>query len=174
VGSLTSNQTSTNVTDSQIESFVSAQISAGKLPAPDANTVYAVFFPSGVKITASDGSQSCVQFCAYHGTFVRNNLNIYYDVIPDLSQSGCSGGCGSSTVLNNTTSVLSHEMAETITDPAVGLATVYGPPLGWYNATYGEIGDICNGQQTTVTGTDGHTYTVQKLWSNKANACVAP
>jgi hypothetical protein len=77
-------------------------------------------------------------------------------------------------VLNNTTSVASHEFAETVTDAAVGLATVYGPPLAWYNATYGEIGDICNGQQTTAVLGDGKSYTVQKLWSNKNNACTTP
>jgi hypothetical protein len=52
-------------------------------------------------------------------------------------------------------------------DPAIGLALVFGPPLGRDNATYGEIGDICNGQQTTAVLGDGKRYTVQKLWSNK-------
>jgi hypothetical protein len=51
------------------------------------------------------------------------------------------------------------------------VATTYSSPLAWYNKTYGEIGDICNGQQGTVTGTDGVTYTVQKEWSNSKAAC---
>jgi hypothetical protein len=169
-----SSQTSTNVTDAQVQSFLTAAFNSGALPKPNNNTYYPVHFPSGVKITASDGSQSCVQFCAYHGTGTYNGQDFYYGVLPDLSQSGCAGGCGGSTVVNNTTSVASHEFAETVTDPAVGLATVYGPPLGWYNATYGEIGDICNGQQTTAVLGDGKSYTVQKLWSNKSSACVTP
>jgi hypothetical protein len=167
-------QTSTNVTDAQIQAEISHLISTSKVPAPDANMVYAFFFPYGTKITTPDGSLSCVQFCAYHGTFKRNGVNVNYEVMPDLSNPGCNTGCGASTLFNNTTSVLSHEFAETVTDPAVGLATVYGPPLAWYNATYGEVGDICNGQQGSTVLSNGHTYTVQKLWSNKANACVIP
>ena len=58
------------------------------------------------------------------------------------------------------------------TDPAVGLATTYAPPLAWYNRTYGEIGDICNAQQGTVVGGDGATYVVQKEWSNARKACI--
>jgi CHAT domain-containing protein len=107
-------------------------------------------------------------------TYQRNGQDVYYGIIPDLGSGGCQSGCGASSVLNNTTSVSSHEFAEAVTDPAVGLATVYGPPLGWYNATYGEIGDICNGQQATTTLGDGHSYTVQKLWSNKTSTCATP
>jgi hypothetical protein len=121
-----------------------------------------------MSITAPDGSRSCVQFCAYHGTFVRNGVNVNYGVVPDIGQSGCNGGCGGSTVTNNTNSVASHELVEATTDPAVGLATVFGPPLGWYDQVdNGEIGDICNAQQGTTAG-----FVVQKEWSNAAHACV--
>jgi len=160
--------TTRNVTDAAVQSRVSALIGSGALPAPTANTYYPVHFPSGMSITASDGSRSCVQFCAYHGTFVRNGVNVNYGVIPDIGQSGCNGGCGGSTVTNNTDSVASHELVEATTDPAVGLATVFGPPLGWYDQVdNGEIGDICNAQQGTIPG-----FTVQKEWSNAAHACV--
>ena len=84
----------------------------------------------------------------------------------------CGNGCGSSSQLNNTTSVASHEMIESVTDAAVGLATGTGAPLAWYDTTNGEIGDICNGQQGTVVGGDGATYTIQLEWSNKANRCT--
>jgi hypothetical protein len=171
---LVDNQMSTSVTDAQIQSYLTAAFNSGKLPKPNNNTYYPIHFPSGVHITASDGGQSCVQFCAYHSTGTFNGQDFYYGVLPDLSQSGCNGGCGGSTVLNNTTSVSSHEFCEMITDPAVGLATVFGPPLAWYNRTFGEIGDICNGQQTTAVLGDGKSYTVQKEFSNKANACVTP
>lgn len=163
--------TGTNISDAQIQTELSRLITAGSVPAPDGNTYYPIHFPSGRKITGSDGSQSCVQFCAYHGTYVRNGVNVYYGVIPDVGDSGCAGGCGTSTQCNNTNSVSSHELVEATTDPAVGLATVYGPPLGWYNATYGEIGDICNAQQGTVT-VGSSTITVQKEWSNSKNACA--
>jgi hypothetical protein len=171
---VTWSQTGTSVTDAQVQADLVAAFNSGALPKPNNNTYYPIHFPSGVSISDGSSSVSCVQFCAYHGTGTYNGQDFYYGILPDLSQSGCAGGCGASTVVNNTTSVASHEYAETVTDPAVGLATVYGPPLGWYNASKGEIGDICNGQQTTAVLGDGKSYTVQKLWSNSANSCVTP
>lgn len=162
------NRTTANVTDATVQSRISALITAGTLPAPTANTYYPVHFPSGMRITAPDGSRSCVQFCAYHGTFVRNGVNVNYGIVPDIGQTGCNGGCGGSTVTNNTDSVASHELVEATTDPAVGLATVFGPPLGWYDQPDNqEIGDLCNAQQGTSAG-----FTVQKEWSNRNGACV--
>ncbi|HEX2568043.1 MAG TPA: hypothetical protein VH877_00705 [Polyangia bacterium] len=161
---------STSLSESTIISRLNALFTAGVIPQPGANNYYPIHFPAGVSITASDGSRSCVQFCAYHGTYVRNGVNVYFGVIPDLGGS-CAGGCGASTQCNNTASVQSHELVEATTDPAVGLATTFGPPLAWYNATYGEIGDICNGSQSSVTCSNG-TFTIQREWSNSKSACA--
>lgn len=170
VNGIVDTKTTANVTDAAIHTELNRLFTAGSLPPPDATHTdwyYPVHFPSGMTITAPDGSRSCVQFCAYHGTYVRNGFNVNYGVIPDIGQSGCNGGCGGSTVLNNTTSVASHELVEATTDPAVGLATVFGPPLGWYDQTDNqEIGDLCNGQQSTAAG-----FTVQTEWSNASHAC---
>jgi hypothetical protein len=171
------------ITDAQIQAELAAQITAGTLPAPttDAagnnNTYYAVFFPPGKTINQG-GTNSCVAggFCAYHGTIANaNGHEVYYGVHPDMQAgSGCATGCGTSTVFNNYTSVASHEMTETITDCEVGLATVAGPPLAWYDNVNGggEIGDICNGQQATIVGGDGVTYTIQREYSNAVNDCI--
>jgi hypothetical protein len=114
-----------------------------------------------------------VQFCAYHGTYVRNGVNVNYGVIPDQG-GGCAGGCGRNAQrVNNMDSVASHELVEAVTDPAVGLATTFAAPLAWYDRTNGEIGDICNGQQGTTVGGDGVTYTIQLEFSNAVNNCVA-
>jgi hypothetical protein len=166
------NKTTTRVTDAAIHTELNRLFAAGSLPLPNANNYYPVHFPAGVSITASDGSKSCVQFCAYHGTYVRNGVNVNYGVVPDQG-GGCAGGCGTNpSRVNNLFSVASHELVEATTDPAVGLATVFGPPLGWYDQTNGEIGDICNGQQGTTVGGDGVTYVVQTEFSNSANNCV--
>ncbi len=162
-----------SLTDAQVQTELNRLFAAGSIPAPTANSYYPVHFPAGTSITAPDGSQSCVQFCAYHGTYVRNGVNVNYGVIPDQG-GGCLGGCGNNTALSkNTTAVSSHEMVEAVTDPAVGLATDYAPPLAWYDPTNGEIGDICNGQQGTVVGGNGTTYTIQLEFSNSANNCVS-
>jgi hypothetical protein len=97
-----------------------------------------------------------------------------YSVHPDMQAgSGCATGCGTGTTFGNYTSVSSHQLVDVVTDPSVGLATVIGPPPAWYDQTNGEIGDICNAQQSSLVGADGQTYTVQKYWSNAQNACVA-
>jgi hypothetical protein len=83
-----------------------------------------------------------------------------------------TSGCGNGTRYQNETSVSSHELIEAVTDAEVGLATTSAPPLAWYDNTNGEIGDICNAQQATVTGGDSRTYTVQREFSNLQNNCV--
>ncbi len=171
------------ISDSTIQSEITRQITAGTLPAPttdgngNTNTYYAVFFPHGKTITQG-GSSSCVGggFCAYHGTVgaAGSLAQFFYGVHPDMQAgSGCATGCGNAaTPFGNYTSVASHEMVETITDAEVGLATVVGPPLAWYDANNGESGDICNAEQSSVNTSDGQTYVVQKIWSNAQGACV--
>jgi len=173
VAGFVDNRTTTSVSDAAIHTELNRLFTAGSLPAPTTSNYYPVHFPSGVTVTAPDGSRSCVVFCAYHGTYVRNGVNVNYGVIPDQG-GGCAGGCGANAQrVNNMDSVASHELIEATTDPAVGLATVFGPPLAWYDRTNGEIGDICNGQQGTTVGSDGVTYTIQLEFSNAANNCVA-
>jgi len=146
------------------------QIRAGRLPAPDANTLYAIFFPSGRVITQG-GSDSANGFCAYHSTVrLSRSRNVRYAVLPATA---AGRKCGPAPGFGNLGIAASHELAEAITDPDVGLATRVGPPLGWYDPLYGEIADICAGNATTLIGADGRAYTVQKLWSNRRQACVA-
>jgi|GEM_PF-3013111 len=170
-----------SISDAQIQSELAAQIKAGHLPAPTAdaagnnNTYYAIFFPHGKTINQG-GSNSCQAggFCAYHGTIANvGGHEIYYGVHPDMQAgSGCDTGCGTGTPFSNYQSVASHELVETVTDCEVGIATVIGAPLAWYDQTNGEIGDICNAQQGTIVGGDGQTYTVQKEFSNTAKDCI--
>jgi hypothetical protein len=168
------------VDDVQIQSELVAQLGAGSLPAPttdvagNVNTVYMIDFPAGVTITFG-GLTSCVRggFCGYHNTIARGGGDIYYAVLPDVQPgSGCAVGCGPGSTFGNQTSVASHELIESVTDPQVGLATSLAAPLGWFDPNNGEIGDICNAQQGTVVGSDGVVYTVQKGFSNVANSCI--
>lgn len=169
------------ITDTQIQSELLAQITAGHLPAPvldalgNPNTLYMIFFPPG-KTISQGGSNSCQAggFCAYHGTTssLLSGKHVLYGVMPDMQAgSGCSTGCGTSSVFGNYTSVTSHELVEAMTDADVGIATTFAPPLAWYDMTNGEIGDICNGQQGSYVA-NGTTYTIQLEFSNSANNCV--
>ena len=121
----TSNANGATIDDTVIQSELSAQINAGKLPAPELDsqgnpvTYYALYFPYGKSITAGS-STSCVGggFCAYHGTVAAaGSVNEYfYGVHPDMQAgSGCDTGCGYGTTFQNYCQVSSHELVEMIT-----------------------------------------------------------
>jgi len=174
---ITPSTSATSLTDAQIQNEISVQLAGGHLPPPlydgqgYPETLYVIEFPHGTSISSNGGS--CVTFCAYHGTMVYNGKLLMYAVHPDFGAgSGCDVGCGSGTMIQNQESAHTHELIETVTDPEVGFATVYGPPLAWYDSTSGEIGDICNGAEVPLT-VNGHSYTVQTEWSNVQNNCVA-
>jgi hypothetical protein len=65
----------------------------------------------------------------------------------------------------------SHEIVESMTDPEIGSATDLAPPLAWYDPVNGEVADICNAQDSTLTF-GGGTWVVQDEWSNAENACI--
>ena len=164
--------------DADIQAEIKSQIAAGKLVAPvvsnqsfNQNTMYMIYFPPKVTITDPSGLSSCVSggFCGYHGTTNAKFGTMLYGVIPDFGKgSGCdTGGCGAGGQFQNITSISSHEFSETITDPDVGFTQNVGYPMAWYDPSNGEIGDICILRTTVVCG-----YTVQKEWSNQANACI--
>ena len=60
--------------------------------------------------------------------------------------------------------IMSHEFAETVTDP---LYNAWTPDHAGH-----EIGDYCAWDETTIT-VSGRTWTVQELWSDVANSCVS-
>ena len=149
---LTSPDPGTSVQDSAIQKLIQSEISAGTLPATNANSLYFVFLPQGVKVVQGN-TASCQSFCGYHDSFGKN---VYYAVMPYPGCTGCTGGLAASDALTSTTS---HELCESITDPI--------PGQGWYDVNNGEIGDICAWKTRTLG-----QYTVQLEWSNKAGSCV--
>jgi hypothetical protein len=67
------------ITDDQIVDLVYAGLGDHTLPAPAADTLYMVFFPSTTTITAGS-ERSCVDFGGYHGS-ARNDIELAYAVI---------------------------------------------------------------------------------------------
>jgi hypothetical protein len=154
------------VSGTQIAAALHTLIAAGKLPKPSTDRVYAIFFRSGQTIVTPDGN-SVNNFCAYHDTTTYGSSTAYYAVIPyEVTNRGCRTA---STYFNSTTTIVSHELVEAITDPGVGLNR-----LAWYDRNYGESADICAGPSSGVSiiGGDGVSYTVQRIWSNRARACI--
>jgi len=176
--------TSPSFTVAQIQTELVAQIAAGQLPAPttdaagNTNTYYSVFFPHNIILTAS-GFRSCVAggFFAYHSTVAAtlSHPEFYFGAQADMqSGSGCEikAPWTDANRIALETTVATHEMVETITDPEIALATTISAPLAWYDSTNGEIGDICNIQNGSIVGNDGQAYSVQPEFSNADNDCI--
>jgi MYXO-CTERM domain-containing protein len=143
-------------------------VTAGAVPAPDANTLYMIHFGPGIVITQG-GDPSCSSssnnsYCAYHGNVMSGGAMLRYAVIPDMSPAGCAQGCNigsSSDPFVAATVSASHEMVEAITDP-----DDFG---GWYDNSCDEIADMC--ENDTMPGSAAG-YTVQLIWSQKQAACI--
>ena len=159
--------TSASLEDRDVQREIARIIGAAEVPPPDADTLYMVHFPAGVRIDM-DGNISCQQFCAYHGTFTHEGKSVYYAVMPDFS-GACASCGGGGDKLQSTTIISSHELIEAITDPAIGLANAQnnGSLLAWYDDQYGEIGDVCQSESGMVAG-----WAVQAEYSMRAGACV--
>jgi hypothetical protein len=138
-------------------------------------------------------------YCAYHGDFMDASGN--YVLYADMAD-GAFGANPSSVNLCFTApigvtdpahavngkqvtdpiadaqvSITSHEQFETVNDSEVGTAQQLAPPLGWYDAANGEIGDKCaynygnyatDGSNVTL---HGNHYIVQQEYSNWNNGC---
>ena len=151
---------STNLTDAAVQNELKAQIAAKHLPAADQNTLYMVYFPSYITITAGR-AVSCVQFAAYHSATPGTvGNNVFYGVMPD-----CHGGFADQTVSS------SHEFAEALTDgiPTPGSHPAY--PQAWNTSDGEEIADLCERTRSTLT-VGAKRYTIQQVFLNTTKACA--
>jgi hypothetical protein len=150
VGTLTTNDVLAGTTlDNTLQAIVTRLTSPGGGIVADANSLLVLYPPQGVIIdgTAINVGKTCVDHCGYH----EHVGAVAYAVVPYLECAGCLGDTGLST-RDAMTSVASHELCESMTDPMLD---------GWFTATGEEIGDLCAWNDTSVG-----TYTVQKEWIN--------
>jgi hypothetical protein len=167
------------VSDASIQALLSAN--SAVLPSPNMNNIFVLFFGNGQVITAG-GESSGNNFCAYHNWLgsPTPGVTINYVVMPYVSgTSGCAYDSASTNSLdpnfptnafNNMTPILSHEIAETVTDPN-GNAWIDPTVAGW------EIGDLCASggpifAGPTVSASSGLTYAFQYLYSNFGTSCI--
>ncbi len=155
---------SKSLTQADIEVELDAQIAAGALPKPDANTLFMFHYPNGYSIQISFGD-SCSSWFADHEVYVSKKFgNIFYAMFPCDSANSDS--------LSSLTEGASHELAEAVTDPLSplqGVSPAY--PAGWLTPNdEQEIGDLCGWQEDTLS--IGKTkFTVQAEWLNSKRKC---
>jgi hypothetical protein len=141
----------TKLTDANIQTIVSKQISAGALPL-DANGIY--FVLTDKNTTATSGF--CSQYCGWHTNATISGKDIKYSFVGN-PETQCPSGCGvNSPTLNGTpgadamASILMHELEETATDPDGN---------AWYDSSGAENGDKCAWNfGTTSTASNGARY----------------
>lgn len=154
--------TKTTLTNKNVWKELEYQIGKGNLPAQTPSTLYMIYFPPGITITAF-GLQSCTAFGAYHFASSKHehpiNTNIFYGVMPD---------CGYS--FDDHTIISAHEFAEATTDNIPTPGTNPRFPQAWNTSDGYEIGDLCEGTQGELT-TKKNTYYVQQVYLNSTGNC---
>src|SRR6185312_8063231 len=115
-------------------------------------------------------------------------VNVPYSIQVDMTNAQCSTcqgstcGCGGDPSLKSTISIpaqeymitASHELAEAVTDTEIGVNQNVGRPMGWYDSSTGEVGDICGTGDPTTEQVKFGTFVVQRIFSQANQACVGP
>jgi len=132
----------------------------------NANASYVVATPHG-----HSSSGFGTQWCAYHSATTYNSQLVSYTNLPYMPDAGQNCGANFTSPPSDETGtdegvtiVEGHEYGESVTDP--------NPPTGWYNNSYGEIGDICAWQNIQNDTFGAYSWTSQPMFSNKTSACV--
>jgi hypothetical protein len=190
----------TTIDDSTIQIWLADKLNSNDpaFPTPDANTLYAIFFPPGVTITlggtpatvtdggiaGADGGavdsggggfggveSSCTDFGGYH-----QNISL------DVAHGGVYVAyaviprCATFDMLSGLdviTGAASHEFIEATTDPlpisTPAYLTIDTPHEYWERVLGGgEVCDMCAQFPTAFTKDTDVPYMVQRCWSNKA------
>jgi hypothetical protein len=114
-----------------LEGVLRVQVAAGVLPSPDGAQVYAIFLPAGVQVVRADGRVSGRDFGGYHSFIFLGGGLAPYLVVPELGY---------------TPTALSHELAETVTDPLPGTGWFAGDPRT------GEVADVYQPRTAPLNG----------------------
>jgi hypothetical protein len=155
--------------DATIQTWLVSQLDGThpEWPAPDENTLYALYFPPGVTITSQGIGTSCNQFHGYHySTNLPDSTPVIYAVI-----SRCAGipEDPKATGIQYVSAVASHEIVEAITDPlGYGCSETDVNDIYWTFLGLGELGDMCAlVGNAFYTPADFSPYLVQRIYSNK-------
>jgi hypothetical protein len=133
---------------------------------PDGNSLYILYYPAGTTVTLY-GLVSCGDYYAYHDSIVLGDgTEVAYAVVPHCdSADGLTG-------LDVLTSSASHEITEAASDPFPidHPSHDHTDSPSWDFTVGGELGDLCQDQDSNYIKLDQTPYVVQRTWSNVAAA----
>jgi hypothetical protein len=168
---------------STIQALLTQLLSDNQVPAPDASTIYALYFPATTTIDL-DGQKTCVDVDGYHDAIeLGPTREVLYAVIAECAPPAPLPQAPPLDTLGETTMTASHEIIETATDGSeknFGFYLDLTDPAtwGWNDIQGGELADLCVdpfglGLDETKDG----TFAVQRVWSTSAaaagqNPCV--
>jgi hypothetical protein len=132
------------ITDGSVQKEIQADITSGKLAAPDANRLYVVYVQKDVAISLPGAGTTTQGILGWHGAFhgkdkSGNAATIRYAIIAYPGGSVGNSAFANTSSFDQQTDVTSHELAEAVTDPDISFGRFY---LGWYDSRYGEIADV--------------------------------
>jgi hypothetical protein len=131
-------------------------------PAIDANTIFAVFYPSATTVSDPLFGTSCSGFNGFHNQGTANTKLVYV-VVPRCPSAGTLVGLDALTV------ALSHELVEIATDPTLNTAPAWAytddAHLIWSFLPGAEIADMCSLEPESAQRLVG-SYMVPRVWSN--------
>jgi hypothetical protein len=166
--SLDSGSRGTKLADSDIQALVANAITSGTFPS-DTNGIYLVIVGTGVSIKLDASHSICGNTCGYHSLEFVNGAHIKYSAIGSGNCTNCqltlSHSPNGNQYADSTVNTITHEVAETVTDPEFN---------GW-GPSNNEVGDKCNWnfseQHNAANGVPAtarvgmNYYTIQKLWT---------
>ncbi|HTQ41949.1 MAG TPA: hypothetical protein VMI75_04260 [Polyangiaceae bacterium] len=147
--------------DSSVRQLIQSSVASGALPAPDAQTLYVLFFPSG-SILRLDGISACAPpgGTGWHDAVTVTPpeagpaVDVAYAVLPR-----CQSDLAAMTL------AASHEIVESATDPSPENAPAVQMTDPAWLAFGPEVADVCIAVDTNLTTTDSG-FSVQRSWSN--------
>ena len=178
---------STNLSDSSLQTTVSNALNNGSLPR-DSNGVYFVLSSSNINET----SGFCTQYCGFHTRATLGGVDIKYSFVGNVDR--CPSGCEIQSTgpnspaagvggIDGMANVISHELEEAISDPDLN---------AWFDTSGQENADKCNfnfgatstcnanGLCSTGAGAakynqtfGSHNYMLQQNWRNNGSGTCA-
>jgi hypothetical protein len=147
--------------DSSVRQLIQSSVASGALPAPDAQTLYVLYFPSGT-ILRLDGISACAPpgGTGWHDAVTVTPpeagapLDVAYAVLPR-----CQSDVGAMTF------AASHEIVESATDPSPENAPAVQMTDPAWLAFGPEVADVCTALETNLS-TSVSGFLVQRSWSN--------
>jgi len=147
--------------DSSVRQLIGSSVASGALPAPDAQSLYVLYFPSGTLLQL-DGVSACAPGggTGWHDTVTVTApeagvpIGAAYAVLPR-----CQSDLGGMTL------AASHEIVESATDPSPENAPAAQMTDPAWLSFGPEVADVCMAVETNLSASDSG-FLLQRSWSN--------